>query len=281
VILPDDRNEQEKITTILSDMDSEIDALTTKLNKVRHIKQGMMSELLTGRIRLVQQESAVTVMQPESKIIQFVPEKTKEKDVMEIFQPAAGMHNQHIDDAVMMAGIVDAFYSDKYPLGRKKVQKLMYLLRRHQGTSTSGFKEKAAGPYDEHLRYVIEPMAVKLGYIIIESGKKGAIFFKGNKVFNAIGYIREWEKSQSIQWLINQFRTKSVDELELLATVDRTRCVLAKNQKPISMQTVKEYIRNNDEWKDKLNRETFSDFNITRAINWSKDLFGDIDNAKD
>lgn len=45
--------EQAVIGTILSDMDAEIVKLAEKLNKVQHIKQGMMSELLTGRIRLV------------------------------------------------------------------------------------------------------------------------------------------------------------------------------------------------------------------------------------
>ena len=45
--------EQEAIATILSDMDAEIAALEEKLAKARQLKQGMMQELLTGRIRLV------------------------------------------------------------------------------------------------------------------------------------------------------------------------------------------------------------------------------------
>lgn len=45
--------EQTAIAAILSDMDVEIAALETKLAKARQIKQGMMQELLTGRIRLV------------------------------------------------------------------------------------------------------------------------------------------------------------------------------------------------------------------------------------
>ena len=45
--------EQAVIADALSDMDSEIDALEAKLTKARQIKQGMMQELLTGRIRLV------------------------------------------------------------------------------------------------------------------------------------------------------------------------------------------------------------------------------------
>jgi len=45
--------EQSAIAEILGDMDREIDALEAKLTKARQIKQGMMQELLTGRIRLV------------------------------------------------------------------------------------------------------------------------------------------------------------------------------------------------------------------------------------
>ncbi|MCL4315866.1 MAG: restriction endonuclease subunit S [Gammaproteobacteria bacterium] len=46
-------DEQTAIAAILSDMDTEIAALEAKLAKARSIKQGMMQELLTGRIRLV------------------------------------------------------------------------------------------------------------------------------------------------------------------------------------------------------------------------------------
>ncbi len=53
VELPSTKEEQTAIATILSDMDAEITALEEKLAKTRQIKQGMMQELLTGRIRLV------------------------------------------------------------------------------------------------------------------------------------------------------------------------------------------------------------------------------------
>jgi len=45
--------EQTAIATILSDMDTELAELETRLTKARQLKQGMMQELLTGRIRLV------------------------------------------------------------------------------------------------------------------------------------------------------------------------------------------------------------------------------------
>ena len=53
VCYPTDREEQIAIANILSDMDVEIKALDAKLIKAWQIKQGMMQNLLTGKIRLV------------------------------------------------------------------------------------------------------------------------------------------------------------------------------------------------------------------------------------
>ncbi len=45
--------EQTAIAAVLSDMDAELAALESRRDKTRALKQGMMQELLTGRIRLV------------------------------------------------------------------------------------------------------------------------------------------------------------------------------------------------------------------------------------
>ena len=107
IIVPE-FTEQKAIAQVLSDMDSEIEQLEKKLAKYQQIKQGMMQELLTGRIRLVDADGKE---QPK-------PQAVQEKQLQT-------SHNQYFDDAVMIAGIVNAFYSEKYPLGRKKVQKLL------------------------------------------------------------------------------------------------------------------------------------------------------------
>ena len=52
ILLPS-RPEQRAIATVLSDMDSEIAGLERRRDKIGAIKQGMMQELLTGRVRLV------------------------------------------------------------------------------------------------------------------------------------------------------------------------------------------------------------------------------------
>lgn len=50
--IPSNQIEQRAIATVLSDMDNAISALESRLTKTQTIRQGMMQELLTGRIRL-------------------------------------------------------------------------------------------------------------------------------------------------------------------------------------------------------------------------------------
>lgn len=52
LVVPD-YEEQQAIAEIVSNMDSEIEALEQKLAKYRQVKQGMMQQLLTGKIRLM------------------------------------------------------------------------------------------------------------------------------------------------------------------------------------------------------------------------------------
>ena len=52
LLIPQSKEEQTAIATILSDMDAEIQALQQRLEKTKDIKQGMMQQLLTGKVRL-------------------------------------------------------------------------------------------------------------------------------------------------------------------------------------------------------------------------------------
>lgn len=58
LVVPD-YEEQQAIAEILSNIDSEIDALERKLAKYRQVKQGMMQQLLTGKIRLTKNEEGL------------------------------------------------------------------------------------------------------------------------------------------------------------------------------------------------------------------------------
>ena len=251
--------EQQAVAQVLSDMDSEIEQLEKKLAKYQQIKQGMMQELLTGRIRLV---DADVKKSPEAHMV-------REKQ----HQPT---HNQHFDDAVMIAGIVNAFYSEKYPLGRKKVQKLLYLVRRKEQADISAFHKKAAGPYADEIRYKGgEPIAQKNKYIQVNRSEKGSRFEKGVQMQQALTYLQDWGKQGDVDWLVSQFQYTSVNELELLATVDMAICDLRREGKETSVASIKDLIHSNKEWRDKLKKAYFKDADIQRAIKHCQELFPD------
>ena len=174
----------------------------------------------------------------------------------------------------IIAGIVNAFYSEKYPLGRKKVQKLLYLVRRKEQADISAFHKKAAGPYADEVRYKGgEPIAQKNKYIQVKRNEKGSRFEKGVQMQQALTYLQDWGKQGDVDWLVSQFQYTSVNELELLATVDMAICDLRREGKEISVASIKDLIRSNKEWRDKLKKAYFKDADIQRAIKRCQQLF--------
>ena len=266
IIIPQTKDEQTAIATILSDMDAEIDTLTEKLNKYKNIKQGMMSELLTGRIRLVQPETKRT---PVAKIIEFPNGKKTTK-----------VHNQAIEDAVILGVITDLYATEQYPLAPFYSQKLPYLLHRHIEGVAKGYHKLAAGPYNPTLRYKTAlPIALKKLYVIAHKASyKGHEYNNltvGEGIDEAKKYFAKWFGDEPLEWL-KQFKyiKNRRDELELLTTTDKAMVELRDSGKPINLFTVKDLIKKTPEWKDKLKRQIFSDENIKRAIQWSNELFG-------
>lgn len=258
-LLPPAIEEQNAIAAVLSEMDADITALEEKLAKYRQVKQGMMQQLLTGKIRL------------KNDVVDSVHTKQKASAKK---SPVRSAHNHQFDDAVAIAAIVDAFYSDKYPLGRVKVQKLLYLLHRHQGVCVSDFKKKAAGPYADTVRYKGgEPIARKNKYIVSESGKQGTRYSKGKNMSQALDYVKRWDMQADLQWLKENFLHTSRNDLELFATVDMAMCDLDEVGISVSVESIKNLIASNKEWKAKLSKTYFSDWDIARAIKKCTELF--------
>lgn len=251
--------EQQAISCILSDMDDDIAELEKKLAKYRQVKRGMMQQLLTGKIRL--KNDVEDLRQAEqANAVKILPARTA--------------HNRQFDDAVSIAAIVYAFYSDKYPLGRVKVQKLLYLLHRHQAVSVSDFKKKAAGPYADTVRYKGgEPIAKKNKYIVSENGKQGTRYSRGENMAQALNYVERWGMQSDLQWLKENFLHTGRNDLELFATVDMAICDLNEAGVPISVASIKDLIASSKEWKAKLSKTYFSDRDIARAIKKCTELF--------
>ena len=252
---PVDRLEQQSIGNVLSDMDNEIEALTQKLEKSRQIKQGMMQELLTGRIRLLE-----TATQKQKKA------KTKKAPKAKAEQQG---HNEHFHEAVILSTVVSIFASEQFPLGRFRRQKFAYLLHRHAQESTQGFLKKAAGPYNPTIRYKDEKIALKAGYVV-ERGK--GKFVQGEKSNEAVAYFVQWYGEDAIEW-IKQFQYRKNDDLEVLTTVAEAIVDLKKSNLAITVESVKQIIRENPEWRAKLDKDCFNDLKIQSAIKESQKLF--------
>ena len=254
-----EKGERDAISGILGNMDYEIEALEQELKKYRQVKQGMMQQLLTGKIRL-KNDVEDLVQAEQADAVKTLPARTA--------------HNHQFDDAVSIAAIVDTFYSDKYPLGRVKVQKLLYLLHRHQSVSVSDFKKKAAGPYADAVRYKGgEPIAIKNKYVVSESGKQGTRYARGANIAQALNYVERWGMQTDLQWLKENFLHTSRNDLELFATVDMAMSDLAEAGISASVESIKNLIASNKEWKAKLSKTYFSDRDIARAIKKCTDLF--------
>ena len=254
--VPATETEQVAIALALAEMEAEMAAIEIKLTKVRQLKQGMMQELLTGRIRLVR---------PSAEVLSFPARESAVE--------AKASHNTQINEAVVIAVLSAKFGSEKFPLGRFRRTKFSYLLHRHTEHEAAGFMKKAAGPYNPRTRYGgAEKIALKNRYVRVLSVGKSEGFVADENIAQAEGYFEKWYGTEALTWL-EQFHYYKNDALELLTTVDMACEDLSRAGKAVTLSTVKQVIRDNPEWKPKLDRPEFSDGNIERTIQSCSQLF--------
>ena len=245
--------EQRAIAAVLSDMDAEIAALEKRKDKVRTIKQGMMQQLLSGRIRLIQ------------------PETTTEE--LAVTRPVGRKHNWQFNEAVVISVLVKHFGNEQYPLGRMRYTKLSYLLHRYEEGHAEGYLKKAAGPYNPQTRYRgPEKIALEKDYVRQHRSSKGQGFIASSNFDEAEGYFDRWYGSEVLQWL-ERFRYRTNNYLELLTTVDMAAEELREAGEEVSVESVKEVIHSHPEWNPKLDRSIFSDTNLASAIKSCQKLF--------
>ncbi|ATA73599.1 type I restriction endonuclease subunit S [Capnocytophaga sp. H4358] len=244
--------EQTKIASILSDMDAEIEILEQKLAKAQQIKQGLMRELLTGKIRLV-----ISQVKKEIKPLK--------------------KHNNHFNDAVLIGVMASCLGSENFPLTRFRYTKVSYLLKRYKDEQITEYLKKAAGPYNPKTRYGgAEKIAIENKYVAIKKrsykGKEYEGFLEAENIEQALGYFNRWYGEGALNF-IKQFKYETNNNLELLATVDMAIQDLKEENKEINLNSIKQFIRENEEWRDKLNRSAFCDENIEIAIKRLDNLY--------
>ncbi|MDR3328248.1 MAG: restriction endonuclease subunit S [Prevotellaceae bacterium] len=238
--------EQTAIATILSDMDTEIEALQSKLQKAKLAKQGVMQQLLTGKIRLVN-----TSLQSK---------KLSENRIIPIAAHIVGGH------------IVKELYGSK-GWGRTKLQKSMHLVGYCcQLDFGNEYIRNIAGPDDQALMNYIDSKFKQYRHVRIEVKHDG----RGGKHYNYIptSMIAEIEQAfnsypietqDTINNLLNKIKKMDLARAEIVSTL-----YAVWNNRIIKRQSINDDLLLRDFYNWSEHKSDFSQDLVLRGLNYMR-----------
>ena len=239
--MPSDFAEQSAIAAVLTSMDDEITALELKKSKYEQIKQGMMQQLLTGKIRLV--ETAV---------------KTN-----------ATSANVHFRRSVLAAEIAERLYEEP-TFGHVKMEKILFLTERlcHIDIG-SHYHRDAAGPYDNRALRSIDSQLKKQKWFEVRRTEKGNRYVP---MQNCGKHKTYFDKYYSIvlptfEKIIDTFKTQNTERCEIVATLySAWEDLLHSNKSFTDADIVNEVLNNWHESKKRISKERW-----LSAIQWMRE----------
>jgi type I restriction enzyme S subunit len=236
---------------------SQLFNLSNQNQRLREARDILLPRLMMGMI-----DVSGSLVQVES-----VEAKPTDAKVIPLEQPKKEA-SKEFKEAVLIACLTERFGSEKFPLGRKRYTKLSYLFHRYSDNKIQDYLRKAAGPYNPKTKYGgPEKIALNNKYIQNwKSDNKITGFVSAEKIEDAKTYFSNYWQISDLDWLTAEFKFKSNDELELLATVDNSLVELSKKNLEFTSANVMGIIKFEKEWEAKLERTIFSDANVERAI---------------
>ena len=234
-------DEQIQIASVLTSMDNEISALEAKEAKYEQIKQGMMQQLLTGKIRLV--ETAV---------------KTK-----------ATSANVHFRRSVLAAEIAERLY-DEPTFGHVKMEKILFLTERlcHIDIG-SHYHRDAAGPYDNRALRSIDSQLKKQKWFEVRRTEKGNRYVPMQNRGKHKAYFDKYYSAvlPTFDKIIDTFKTQNTERCEIVATLYSAWEDLLHSNKPFTdADIVNEVLNNWHESKKRISKERW-----LSAIQWMRE----------
>ena len=239
--VPTSLQEQSAIASVLSSMDEEISALEAKRKKYTAIKQGMMQQLLTGKIRLIEN----------------------------VAKPNITSANVYFRRSVLAAEISDRL-CDEPTFGHVKMEKILFLTERlcHINIG-SHYHRDAAGPYDNRALRSIDSQLKKQKWFEVRRTEKGNRYVpmqnRGkhktyfDKYFSAV--LPTFEK------IIDTFKTQNTERCEIVATLYSAWEDLLHSNKPFTdADIVNEVLNNWHESKKRISKERW-----LNAIQWMRE----------
>ncbi|WP_262152215.1 restriction endonuclease subunit S [Chryseobacterium foetidum] len=224
---------------------------------LREARDILLPRLMMGMIDVSESSEQVGSVESKPSDAKVIPLEQPKKEASKEFK-----------EAVLIACLTERFGSEKFPLGRKRYTKLSYLFHRYSDNKIQDYLRKAAGPYNPKTKYGgPEKIALNNKYIQNwKSNNKMTGFVSAEKIEDAKTYFSNYWQISDLDWLTKEFKFKSNDELELLATVDNSLVELSKKNLEFTSANVLDIIKSEKEWEAKLERTIFSDSNVERAI---------------
>jgi type I restriction enzyme, S subunit len=243
IMLPD-LPEQKAIASILSDMDDEIAALHEKLEKYRGIKQGMMQQLLTGKIRF---------------------ENKQKESVQKVIKTTV---NDWFKRSVLAAEIADRLCEES-TFGHVKMEKIIFLSEKMCGLDIhSSYYRDAAGPYDNRALFSIDNQLAKQKWFKAVKHDKGYRYIPLEKRGEHKPYFEKYfgSEKQTFDKIIHIFATFDTEQCEIVATLySAWEDFLNQDILPSDDQIVDEVLNNWNESKKRIPRER-----LLKALGWMK-----------
>lgn len=241
IISPKSQKEQSAIASVLSSMDEEISVLEAKREKFIAIKQGMMQQLLTGKIRLVE----TTV-------------KTNTTSA-----------NVHFRRSVLAAEIAERLYKEP-TFGHVKMEKMLFLTERLCHIETgSHYHRDAAGPYDNRALRSIDSQLKKQKWFEVRRTEKGNRYVPMQNCGKHKTYFDKYFSAvlPTFAKIIDTFKTQNTERCEIVATLYSAWEDLLHSNKPFTdADIVNEVLNNWHESKKRISQDRW-----LSAIQWMRE----------
>jgi len=219
---------------------------------------------LTAKWREAHMKELLAEMEQRAKTLES---KSEPKVSMRATTRHAG-HDMY-NKAALAAFITERCHHPDHPLGRVKLAKIFYLVQKKAELElTESFVKRAAGPLDDDIHKFLN-LARKNKWVVLGRAKGDLKPVRpGQNVKEAVEQIskRLGEALPQITEMIEQMKGWGWKALERWATVLHAAEELAAKGTDPTVQSVKDALQAHPVWKDKLNRQEFSDSKLAATL---------------
>lgn len=251
ILLPP-KAEQKLISENLKNKTAEIDNLIStaeqQISFLKEYRQSIISEAVTGKIKVADSKTVATVEQPKAK---------------------ANGANIHFKRRVLVAKILDKLCAEP-TLGHVKLEKLLFLSEYcAQLDMQTEYVRHAAGPYNPQVLRSIDSQLQKAKWFKYNKSNRGSKYSRLNKSTEYAPYFESnftKEQGDSIERILSLLQTWDTEHCEIVATLyGAWNDFLIEGIAPSDDQIIDEVLTHWSEEKKRIDRARW-----LKALEWMR-----------